>query len=248
MWCISFFRDINMAIFHLNYRHIKRSLGLSAVEQAAKITGESFFETRTARTFNYKKISQRIVVCKTMFPFPDFESLSTCNFWNNLENYEDTYAESYYKKPETIEKYKTTACIAILIRVALPIELLQKEQIKLVEEFVKKRFLERYLVVTYGIHEVPNNPHAFLLVSRRALDENGKLPQRKDCEICTKLGVIATRECWANLVNYYLKKEGIDERVTHKSFADLEITRAPAKRLGWKHHKQKREQALTKKS
>ena len=235
-----------MAIFHLNHRHIKRSKGLSSIEQADKITGEYFVETRTAKKFNYQKLSNKIVTCKTMFPAFEFNKIATSEFWNALENFEDSYASFYYKKPETIEKYKDTACVAILIRVALPNELPQKEHTKLVEEFINKRFLERYLVVTYGIHESPNNPHAFLLVSRRALDENGKFIKRKDREICTRLGIIITRELWANLVNEYLKKEGFDARVTHKSYAALGIERAPSKRLGWRYHQQKREQTSLK--
>lgn len=228
-----------MAIFHLNHRHIKRSLGLSTVDQAAKITGESFVEMRTARTFNYKKLNKRIVISKTFFPFC-FEDMQAFKFWNDLENYEDTYAESYYKKPETIEKYKNTACVAMLIRVALPIELSQESQKNLVEEFINKRFLSRCLVVTYAIHESPNNPHAFLLVSRRALDESGKILKKKDREICTRLGILATRELWSDLVNCYLGKEGFEVRVTHKSFADLGIKLPPSQRLGWKYHQQKR--------
>jgi hypothetical protein len=128
----------------------------------------------------------------------------------------------------------------MLIRVALPIELSKESQITLVEEFAKQRFVKRCLVVTYGIHETPNNPHAFLLILRRPLDERGNIVKRKDREICERSELIVTRELWADLVNDYLEKKGFEARVTHKSFADLGIKRLPSRRLGWRHHQQKR--------
>ena len=65
---------------------------------------------------------------------------------------------------------------------------------------------------------------AHIQTTRRAInEETGEFHERKDRAICTKHSLIETRKLWADLANEYLVREGINERINEKSFADLGI-------------------------
>lgn len=218
-----------MAIYHLNYGTISRSRGKTAVQHAAYITGLKLRETRRNLMVNHQRRQKSIVYTDTLAPawVSDVGQI-----WDRLESFEDTYADTYYKSLATQEKHKSCAQTAITIEVALPRELSLDVFKELVEAFANTRFVSRGLVVTYAIYREKSNPHAHFLISRRCLNEKGEFSGIKDREICKRLEIKVTRKLWADLTNYYLEREGFDDRITEKSFAELVINLLPTKHQG----------------
>lgn len=223
-----------MAIYHLNYGTISRSRGKTAVQHAAYITGLKLRETRRNLMVNHQRRQKNIVYTDTLTPasvVPAWGS-DVDQIWDRLESFEDTYADTYYKTLATQEKHKSCAQTAITIEVALPRELSLDISKELVEAFANTRFVSRGLVVTYAIYRGKSNPHAHFLISRRCLNEKGEFSWTKDREICKRLEIKVTRKLWADLTNYYLEREGFDDRITEKSFAELGINLLPTKHQG----------------
>lgn len=220
-----------MAIYHLHAGFVSRSTGRSAVQTAAYICGERLHEERRNKTVNFSKKSSEVLLAKTICP--ENIKYKDISVWNAIENYEDKYAEEYFKKEESLEKYKTCAQTAMTIVVALPNEFKKETNEELLDKFVKNRFVARGLVTTYAIHKKEGNMHAHLLISRRSIDEEGNFSKRKDRGICTRRAVVETRKLWASLTNEFLEREGIKERITEKSFASLGINLEPANHRGW---------------
>lgn len=115
----------------------------------------------------------------------------------------------------------------------MPNELSIKTNEELLDKFINTRFIDRGLITTYAIHQKEGNLHAHLLISRRAIGEDGNFLPKKDREICTKFGLCETRKLWANLANEFLEREGFKERITEKSFEDLGINLEATKHRGW---------------
>ena len=221
-----------MAIYHLHAGFVSRSTGRSAVQAAAYISGAVLLETRRNLVANYSRTSN-VEFSLTLAPHaaPDFAK--DLNVWDLLENYEDSYAASRYKSEETLLKYKNSARIAQTIVIALPKELEPSVWKEIVIDFAKERFVSRGLVVSMAIHNDEGNPHAHFQISRRAIDENGQWSKTKDREITTRSSLIETRKMCAKIINKYLEREGLNERVDHRSFVDLGIPFEASRHEGW---------------
>lgn len=220
-----------MAIYHLHAGFVSRSTGRSAVQTAAYICGEKLHEERRNKTVNFSKKSSEVLLAKTICP--ENSKYKDISVWNAIENYEDKYAEEYFKKPESLEKYKTCAQTAMTIVVALPNEFKKETDEELLDKFIRNRFTARGLVTTYAVHKKEGNVHAHLLISRRSIDEEGNFSRKKDRGICTRWAVVETRKLWASLTNEFLEREGIKERITEKSFTSLGINLEPTNHRGW---------------
>jgi len=165
---------------------------------------------------------------------PEKSKYKDINVWNEVEKFEDQYAEKHYKTEDTITNYKECAQTASTIVLALPNELSIEKNKELLEKFINERFTNRGLISTYAIHKNEGNLHAHIQTTRRTInEETGEFIERKDKAICTKSALIETRKLWADLANEYLEKEGILERINEKSFADLGIDLLPTKHRGW---------------
>lgn len=220
-----------MAIYHLHSGFVSRSTGRSAVQSAAYISGEKLYEDRREMTVNYHKKLNEVALVKTLYP--DNSKYRDISVWNTLENFEDRYAEQFFKTEKTRENYKSSAQTASTIVVALPNEFSIKTNEELLDKFINTRFTDRGLITTYAIHQKEGNLHAHLLISRRAIGEDGEFLSRKDREICTKFSLCETRKLWAKLANEFLEREGVRERITEKSFEDLDINLEATKHRGW---------------
>ena len=201
------------------------------MQSAAYISGEKLYEDRREMTVNYHKKLNEVALVKTLYP--DNSKYRDISVWNTIENYEDKYAEEHFKTEKTQEDYKSSAQTASTIVVALPNELSIKTNEELLDKFINTRFTDRGLVTTYAIHQKEGNLHAHILISRRAIGENGDFLPRKDREICTKFSLCETRKLWAKLANEFLEREGVRERITEKSFEDLGINLEATKHRGW---------------
>lgn len=227
----------NMAIYHLHCSFVSRSSGRTSVQSVAYICGEKLHEDYRNKIVNFTKRADDVACHKTLVP-------ANCkygglNVWNEIENFENRYADRFFKKEMARERFKKTAQTAQMFVVALPNELSIEMNEELVERFVKMRFLARNLVATYAIHEnnrnLQNNRnlHAHIQVSRRAIAENGDFKKCKDREICTRSALLNTRKLWADLVNEVLAREGFLMRISEKSFEELGIDLEASKHRGW---------------
>jgi ATP-dependent exoDNAse (exonuclease V) alpha subunit len=223
-----------MAIYHLSHGVVSRSSGRSSVQSAAYITGASLHESRRDLDVNYKNRLSDIAFTNTLAPEHAPQQFHEVGVWDILENFEDVYAVKRFPHClESRDKYLNSAQTAQTIVMALPRELEVGVSQELVEEFAKERFVSRGLIVTYAIHDDEGNPHAHLLISRRAVNEKGELAWAKDREVVSRKELLVTRKLWADLTNKYLEREGFEVRITEKSYADLGINLEPSLHRGW---------------
>ncbi len=220
-----------MAIYHLHQGLVSRSGGRSSVQSVAYIAGEKLYEERLEKLADYTKRARDVEFVNTLAP--EHSKYKDLSVWNEVEKFEDKYAEKHYKTEESIANYKESAQTASTIILALPNELSLKNNKELLEKFINTRFTSRGLISTYAIHNNDGNLHAHIQTTRRAIDENGEFLNRKDRAICSKGSLIETRKLWADLANEYLEKEGVLDRISEKSFADLGIDLEPSKHRGW---------------
>ncbi len=226
-----------MAIYHYRVGFVSRSTGRSAVQSAAYITGNKLEESRRDITADYRNRSSDIIFSATFAPNHAPDYMKKLEVWNSLESHEDQYAMNFYRTEATQEKYKSCAQIAQTTVVALPKELTPEVWQELVTDFIKERFVSRGLIVTAAIHNDEGNPHAHFQISRRAVNDKGEWSWTKDRDITTKSALIESRRLWAQKTNFYLAREGLDERVDHRSYADLGIPFEPTKHESWYAHK-----------
>ena len=205
-----------MALYHLQSGFVSRSSGRSSVQSAAYITGADLHESRRNLDVSYKNRHSDIAFTDTLAPEHAPSQFHDLGVWDILENFEDKYAIQRYKTEATQEAYLASARSAQTIVMALPKELSVEASKELVEAFAKERFVSRGLIVTYAIHDDEGNPHAHLLISRRAVNEKGELAWAKDREIVTRKELLVTRKLWADLTNKYLEIEGFDEEIVNE--------------------------------
>ncbi len=229
-----------MAVYHLKMGFVSRSSGRSSVQSAAYISGSALYETRRDVAANFTNRSSDVVWCETLVP-SHLEALKESHpylfdlhVWDKVESFEDEYAQKRFPRCESSrQKYLDSCQTSMTLVLALPKELSLDIQIELVCEFSKTVFTSRDLIVLGAIHGDEGNPHLHLQVTRRSIDEEGEFSWAKDRDICTKKSLLSIRKFAADLTNSYLKREGIDQRVSEKSFKDLGLEIEPTKHRGW---------------
>lgn len=183
------------------------------------------------KTINFSGKASNVVCYNTLVP--EFCKYHDLEIWNAVENFENEYADSFFKNKKARERFKRSTQTAQMLVVALPHEFNMLTNQKLVENFIRTCFLPRNLFVTYAIHNNPGNIHAHIQISRRAIADNGDFANHKDRTICTKIALLKIRKLWADLVNSMLQIKGMSMRITEKSFEDLGINRKASRHIGW---------------
>ena len=149
--------------------------------------------------------------------------------------------------------------LARRIIMALPKELSQGDNIRLVRQYCKEQFVDKGMCCDFAIHdEGDGNPHAHILLTLRALDENGKwLPKARKVYDVDENGerirlpsgiwkshkentvdwneqskVELWRHEWEVLQNHYLEAAGRTERVDLRSYERQGVELAPTVHMG----------------
>lgn len=231
-----------MAIYHLSVKIIGRSAGRSVVAAAAYRSGEKLVNEQDHRVHNYqnkKGVAYSEILLPEQAP-PRFSDRST--LWNAVEK---------------IEKGKN-AQLAREVEVALPVELSLEEQIPLLKHFIQKNFVDKGMCADFSIHNKGDgNPHAHILLTMRALDQEGQWRNKKTKDYILdergqkqydkqkktyKCRTIATtdwdqkenlllwRENWAKEVNEALASQNIT--IDHRSYKAQGISKIPTIHLG----------------
>ena len=201
-----------MAIYHLSAQIIKRSEGRSAIVAAAYRAGERLSDRETGMVADYRN-KGGIVHTEIRTPagapawMRDRETL-----WNVLE----------------YRNRRRDAQLAREMNIALPRELPFEQQKALLRRFVDEQFVERGMVADMAIHHDPenNNPHAHVMLSFYAANQNGFLRTRTR-EWNSKDFLNETRAAWSDYANRAMEAMGVEERIDHRTLAAQGIDRRP---------------------
>lgn len=228
-----------MAIYHCTCKIISRGQGRSAVGAEAYRSGEKLYNEYDGIEHDYTKkggvVYSEIMLCE-----------------NAPKEYQDR--QTLWNAVEQIEK-SSKAQLAREYEVALPVELLREEQIKLVRDFAKENFVDNGMCVDFSIHDKEDgNPHAHIMLTTRPieqdnswgvkqkkeyiLDKNGqkqydKKKQTYKCKTVkttnwdSKEFLQRSRESWAEKVNQELEKKSLPQRIDHRSLKEQGVDRVP---------------------
>src|SRR5699024_5210141 len=134
------------------------------------------------------------------------------------------------------------------ILIALPNDMSHEQQRKITQEYVQNNFVDDGMVADVSIHrDDKNNPHAHIMLTVRAFDENGNWEKRKSKripklddegnQIYNTKGWRVTRsvklndwdsdykfnqwrEKWSEILNEKSKEYGLDKIYSDKSFEE----------------------------
>ena len=155
-----------LAIFHCSIKNISRSSGRSATSSAAYRSGTKVFDNELGKCFDYSRKKgiafSEIMLCENApAEFSDREKL-----WNSVQ---------------AIEK-QSNARLCREIEIALPVELLRDEQIRLAREYIQHNFTSKGMCADWALHDKGDgNPHIHILLTVRPIQANGKWgAKRKD--------------------------------------------------------------------
>jgi ATP-dependent exoDNAse (exonuclease V) alpha subunit len=206
-----------MAIFHFHVNIVKRSKGQSAIKKVSYDSASKLMDERTKKIFDYTKKGNGVAFSEILAPInsPDW-IYDRGKLWNVVENFE---------KRENSQLART-------IEVALPKELNLEQQKNLLREYLKTNFTKIGLIADYSIHvDNPNNPHAHILLTMRSI-KNGHFNESKNREINKKTVLNEWRMNWGNLINRYLEKFGVNEKIDYRSYKEIGTNKLPTRHLG----------------
>ena len=208
-----------MAIYHLHVKVIGRKSGASAVASAAYRSGLRLHDERLDRAQDFSA-KRGVVHSDVMLPenapeaWRDRERL-----WNDVEAFE----------------IRKDAQLAREVEFALPREMTQAQGIELARDFVQAEFVDRGMIADLNVHwdmaeDGMPKPHAHVMLTMRAVDENGFGQKVRDWNR-TEM-VERWRERWAEIANERLAELDIDTRIDHRSLEAQCIALEPQSQIG----------------
>jgi ATP-dependent exoDNAse (exonuclease V) alpha subunit len=226
-----------MASYHFHSSCIQRSKGQNAVATAAYISASKLVYKTTCQesgeeiSITYDFTKKKGVVYSKIFVPKGFEDVA----W--LQD-----REQLWNAAEAREK-REDSTIARGIEFALPKEVSEEENKKLVEEYAKKYIVSRGLVCDVNIHyDNLDNPHVHFQFLERRLErlESGVVifAKRKDGELSRRKFLNNLRHQCAVAINKVYKEAGLHFEVSEKSYKALGIDQEPTKHRGVTHHMQ----------
>ena len=208
-----------MAIYHLHVKVIGRKSGSSAVASAAYRSGSRLRDERLDRSHDFSA-KRGVVHSEVMLPenapeaWGDRERL-----WNDVEAFE----------------VRKDAQLAREVEFAIPRELTQAQGIELARDFARGEFVDRGMIADLNVHwdmaeDGSPKPHAHVMLTMRAVDEDGFGPKVRDWN---RTEVVERwRERWAELANERLAELDIDARIDHRSLEAQGIALEPQSQIG----------------
>lgn len=213
-----------MSDYRLSASVITRSDGRSAVAAAAYRAGDRLTDARLDSVYDYTR-KGGVVHSEIMAPeaapgwVHDRETL-----WNEVEG---------------AEKRKD-AQVAREVQLSLPAELNAAQRLALTREFVQENFVAKGMVADVAIHAPPRdgderNHHAHVMLTTRTIGPEGFAGKNREWNGKEQLN--EWRENWAKAQNKHLvlalgEEKAREVQVTHKSYAERGIDKAPGRHLG----------------
>ncbi|MFQ6280480.1 MobQ family relaxase [Yersinia enterocolitica] len=190
-----------MAIFHLEFKIVKRSEGMSSCRKAAYHARCKITDDRTGNIYDF---SHRIdlfhhqILAPVSAPAHIIESSTT--LWNEIERVERQ------KDGQTARYFD----------VAIPCELNNEGKIKLVLEYCQNNFVDKGMIADIAFHDLDsNNPHAHVMLTLKPITAEGFGKKYRSWN--EKKNVILWRKAWSTLTNDYLEAAGTEVRIDHRS-------------------------------
>ena len=228
---------------HHDIKIVQRSNRQSAVAAAAYQSGERLFSEYDQKQKYYSE-KRGIVYTEIMLPPhapPKYADRNT--LWNAAEAVENQWNSQLARR----------------IVLAIPREIPPEQYAGLLRDYCREFFVSKGMIADFAIHDKGDgNPHAHILLTMRALDENGKwLPKcRKVYDLdengerirfpsgCWKSHKEDTvdwndqkyaeiwRQGWADTANRYLEALGCPERLDLRSYARQGTDKIPTVHMG----------------
>ena len=163
-----------MAIYHMQAKVVSRGSGRSAVAASAYMSCSRMYNDYDGIQHDYTRKHGLIYQEVMLPPMAPSEWNDREQFWNAVEETEKT-------------KYSRLAREFV---VALPVELDKDSNISLLQDFIKKNFVDMGMCADFAIHDTDgHNPHAHILLTVRPLNENGTWQYKTEKEyLCIKDG------------------------------------------------------------
>jgi ATP-dependent exoDNAse (exonuclease V) alpha subunit len=202
------------AIFHFTCKVHGRSSGPCSVNLAAYRAGDRLRSERTGRICNHTR-KKEVLWSKILAPVeaPAWAG-DRATLWNAVDAYET----------------RKDAQLAREVEVALPLALAPSDNCALLLEWAEKTFVSQGMVADVCYHNKRGNPHAHILLTLRDIDAGGF--GKKNRSWNNQSQVESWRASWAEIVNRYLEKAGLDVRIDHRSFKRQGIDLTPTKHVG----------------
>jgi len=208
-----------MAIYHLHVKVIGRKSGSSAVASAAYRSASRLRDERLDRSHDFSA-KRGVVHSEVMLPENAPETWSDRErLWNDVEAFE----------------VRKDAQLAREVEFALPREMTWVQGIELARDFVRAEFVDQGMIADLNVHwdmaeDGSPKPHAHIMLTMRAVDENGFGQKVRDWNR-TEM-VERWRGRWAELANERLAELDIDARIDHRSLQAQGIALEPQSQIG----------------
>ncbi|EOW9998957.1 MobQ family relaxase [Yersinia enterocolitica] len=190
-----------MAIFHLDFKIVKRSEGKSSVAKAAYHARTRITDERTGDTYDYSRRTDlygHFILAPANAP-ENIVKDSTA-LWNGVER---------------IER-QNNGQTSRYFDVAIPAELNNDDKKKLVLEYCQKNFVDKGMIADIAFHDLDSdNPHAHVMLTLKTIGPEGFGKKERSWND-RKMSVL-WRESWASMANSYLAAAGSPERIDHRS-------------------------------
>ncbi|EKG9582721.1 MobA/MobL family protein [Salmonella enterica] len=190
-----------MAIFHLDFKIVKRSEGMTSVAKAVYHARTRITDDRIGQVFDFSyrtDLHGHIILAPVSAPSHIIESSSA--LWNEVERVER----------------QNNGQTARYFDVAIPVELNNDDKKKLVAEYCQKNFVDKGMIADIVFHDLDGkNPHAHVMLTLKTITAAGF--GKKDRSWNDKKMVVQWRESWATMSNSYLEAAGSEERIDHRS-------------------------------
>lgn len=208
-----------MAIYHFSAKTISRSRGQSAIACAAYRAGDKLYDEKYDVEHDYTR-KGGVLHNEILLPEgADAGLADRQTLWNRVEQ---------------TEKRKD-AQLAREIEISLPREQSLAQNIELVKAFLQDQFVAKGMIADLAIHDVhasdgEGQPHAHVMLTMREVKGSGFGQKVRSWNDREQLAV--WREQWAEYTNCHLAKNGIDQKIDHRSYADQGIDLVPQKKRG----------------
>lgn len=190
-----------MAIFHLDFKIVKRSEGMTSVAKAAYHARTRITDDRIGETFDFSHrtdLHGHIILAPVSTPAHIIESSSA--LWNEVERVER----------------QNNGQTARYFDVAIPEELSNDDKKKVVAEYCQMNFVDKGMIADIAFHDLDGkNPHAHIMLTLKTITTAGF--GKKDRSWNDKKMMLQWRESWATMSNSYLEASGSEERIDHRS-------------------------------
>ncbi|HCB1501135.1 TPA: MobA/MobL family protein [Klebsiella michiganensis] len=190
-----------MAIFHLDFKIVKRSEGRSSVAKAAYHARTRITDERTGDTYDYSRRTDlygHFILAPVNAPAHIVESSTA--LWNEVESVER----------------QNNGQTARYFDVAIPAELNNDDKKKLVLEYCQKNFVDKGMIADIAFHDLDSdNPHAHVMLTLKTIGPEGFGKKERSWND-RKMSVL-WRESWSAMANSYLAAAGSSERIDHRS-------------------------------